>query len=119
MQKLNSNTGNFKDEFWRDARNEGYFSYKLATGNNTGLQLMVRYWGAERGSRKFDIYIDDEKLVTEDLTNKWNQSQFKNMEYAIPDSMVKDKSHIRVKFQALSGNTAGSVYAIRLLKKKE
>jgi len=31
--------------------------------------------------------------------------------------MVKDKTHIRVKFQALPGNTAGAVYYIRLLKK--
>ncbi len=119
LQKLNSNTGNFKDEFWRDASKEGYFSYNLATGNKTGLQLMVRYWGGERGNRKFDIYIDDEKLVTEDITGKWSQSQFQNMEYAIPDTMVKGKSHIRVKFQALNGSTAGAVYYIRLLTKKE
>jgi uncharacterized protein len=119
MQKLNSNAGSFKDEFWRDAKNEGYFSYNLATGNKTSLQLMVRYWGAERGNRKFDIYIDDEKLVTEDITGKWDRSQFKHIEYAIPDAMVKDKSHIRVKFQALNGTTAGAVYAIRLLTKKE
>jgi hypothetical protein len=119
LQKLNSNSGSFKDEFWRDASKEGYFSYNLATGNKTGLQLMVRYWGAERGNRKFDIYIDDEKLVTEDITGKWEQSQFKHIEYAIPDTMVKDKSHIRVKFQALNGSMAGAVYYIRLLTKKE
>ncbi|MDM8161535.1 hypothetical protein QUH73_17065 [Labilibaculum sp. K2S] len=34
--------------------------------------MRVRYWGAEWGSRKFDIYIDDEKLLTEDNTGKWN-----------------------------------------------
>ncbi len=36
--------------------------------------------------------------------------------YDIPDSMVKDKTHIRVKFQALPGNSAGAVYYIRLVK---
>ena len=78
---------------------------------------MVRYWGAEWGSRKFDIYIDDEKLVTEDNTGRWNQSQFQDIAYAIPDSMMKGKDHIRVKFQALPGNTAGPVYYIRLTRK--
>ena len=39
MQRQNSNTGNNLDEFWRDARNDGYFSYKLATNNETGLSL--------------------------------------------------------------------------------
>ena len=118
INKQNSNTGNHLDEFWRDARNEGYFSYQLSTNKETGLSLIVRYWGAEWGARKFDIYIDDEKLITEDNTGKWNQSAFQNVEYAIPDSIIKDKAHIRIKFQALPGNTAGAVYYIRLARKK-
>ena len=76
----------------------------------------MRYWGAEWGGRKFDILIDDVKLTTEDNTNRWNQSMFKNVVYSIPDSMVKGKSHIRVKFQALQGNTAGAIYIVRLLR---
>lgn len=117
MEKLKSNTGNFQDEFWRDARNEGYFSYNMATNSETGLSLIVRYWGAEWGNRKFDIFIDNEKLVTEDNTGKWNQSQFQEVKYDIQDSMVKGKKQIRVKFQALPENTAGAVYYIRLVRK--
>jgi hypothetical protein len=90
----------------------------MATNSETNLSLLVRYWGAERGGRKFDIYIDDEKLVTEDNTRKWNQNKFQMIEYAIPDSMIKGKDHVRVKFQALPGNTAGCVYYIRLVRKK-
>jgi hypothetical protein len=118
MQKSNSNSGNHLDEFWRDARNGGFFSYQLRTNNETGLSLIVRYWGAEWGNRKFDIYIDDEKLTTEDNTNRWNQSQFQNIEYKIPGSMLKGKENIRLKFQALQGNTAGAVYHIRLVRNK-
>jgi hypothetical protein len=103
MQRQNSNTGITLDEFWRDARNDGYFSYNLATNKETGLSLSVRYWGNERGSRKFDIYVDDAKLTTEDISGKWNQQKFQNVEYAIPDSLVKGKENIRVKFQALPG----------------
>jgi hypothetical protein len=119
MQKSNSNTGNRLDEFWRDARNEGYFSYDLSTNAETDLSLMVRYWGAEWGNRKFEIYIDDEKLVTEDNTNRWNQSTFQNVVYTIPSTMLKGKDKVRVKFQALPGNTAGAVHYIRLVKKEE
>ena len=118
MQRQNSNTGNNLDEFWRDARNDGYFSYNLTTNKETSLSLSVRYWGNERGSRKFDIYVDDAKLTTEDISGKWNQQKFQNVEYAIPDSLVKGKENIRVKFQALPGNTAGAVYYIRLTRKK-
>jgi DUF1680 family protein len=116
MQSEKSSKGNNQNEFFREARDGGYFSYDMATKSETKLNLYVRYWGAEWGTRKFDIYIDDQKLVTEDNSNRWNQSLFQNVVYSIPESMVKDKTHIRVKFQALSGTTAGAVYVVRLVK---
>ena len=64
---------------------------------------MVRYWGAERGNRKFDIYIDDEKLVTEDNTGKWNKPGFQNVEYIIPDSMLKGKAKCQSKISVITG----------------
>ncbi len=118
MEKTKSNSGNFHDKFWRDARNEGYFSYSMATNSETGLSLIVSYWGAEWGGRKFDIYIDDEKLISEDNTGRWNQSSFQDVEYEIPASMLKGKNKIRVKFQSLPRNTAGAVYYIRLVRNK-
>jgi hypothetical protein len=36
--------------------------------------------------------------------------------YPVPDALVAGKSHVRVRFQAHPGNTAGAVYAIRLLR---
>ncbi|MBN2708120.1 MAG: glycoside hydrolase family 127 protein [Calditrichaceae bacterium] len=116
MQTEQSATGNNLNEFWREARNGGYFSYDLSTNSETNLSLLVSYWGAEWGNRKFDIYIDNEKLMTEDNTGRWNQSLFKDIVYAIPDSLIKGKSHIRVKFQSLPGTTAGAVYMVRLLR---
>jgi DUF1680 family protein len=114
MLKDNSKTGSFNDEFWRDASNQGFFSYLMSTQGKTKLSLNVKYWGAEWGNRKFDIYIDDEKLLTVDNTQKWNQSNFQNEEYQIPVSMITGKKAVRVKFQSLPGNTAGAVYYIRL-----
>lgn len=116
MQQNNSATGNFLDAFWRSARSNGYFSYQLSTNNETALKLLVRYWGAERGNRTFDIYIDDEKLITENINGKWNVQQFREVEYAIPTSMLSGKKTIRVKFQALQEQTAGAVYDVRLVK---
>jgi hypothetical protein len=118
MEKQNSNTGNNLDEFWRDARSDGHFSYKLATNGETNLSLMLRFWGAEWGNRKFDIFIDDDKWLTLDNTNKWNISQFIDEEYPMPESMLKGKSSVRIKFQPSKGSTAGAVYYIRLLKRE-
>ncbi|MGM0621452.1 MAG: DUF6805 domain-containing protein, partial [Bacteroidota bacterium] len=116
MQTENSNSGNNWDEFYREARNGGYFSYRLATNGEKNLKLMVRYWGFEWGNRKFDIFIDDKKLITEDNTGRWNQSAFQDVVYKIPDYMVEGKEFVRVKFQAHNGSTAGAVYYLRLLR---
>jgi DUF1680 family protein len=118
MQSDKSRSGNNQDQMFREAFNGGDFSYNMATNNQTGLSLLVRYWGAEWGSHKFDIYIDDKKLITEDNTGKWNQSQFKEVTYSIPDEMVKGKNRARVKFVALDGSSAGPVYYVRLVKNK-
>jgi DUF1680 family protein len=116
MKQENSNSGNAHNEFYREASRGGYFSYEMTTNSETDLGLVVRYWGAEWGGRKFDIYIDDEKLVSEDNTGRWNQSRFYELEYAIPNSMVKDKTKVRVQFRALPGNTAGAVYYLRIIR---
>lgn len=116
MQNSGSNTGTNLDEFYRAANNGGYFSYELATKSETDLSLLIRYWGYEWNSSKFDIYIDDEKLISENNTGRWYQSKFQNVEYKIPDSMISGKDHIRVKFQAQQHSTAGPVYYIRLIR---
>jgi len=109
-------TGVYNDEFYRDARNGGYFSYEMATGGNAHLELMVRYWGNEWGSRTFDIFIDNQLIVTENISGKWKKEEFMNVVYPIPDELIIGKSYITVKFQAKPNHTAGGVYYLRLLK---
>ena len=118
MQNSKSNSRTDMGEFWRDARNGGYFSYSFFTNSETKLSLMVRYWGNTSGNRTFDILIDDIKLVTENISGKWNTSEFQNVEYVIPDSLITGKNKIRVKFQAKPNSTAGGVFYIRLLRQK-
>lgn len=117
LQSSNSYTGNWQNEFWRDARDGGYISYTFSTQEKSDLSLMVRYWGNEAGNRTFDILIDGVKLTTENLVGKWNVSQFFNVEYPIPNSMTEGKQSITVKFQAInSSNFAGGLFDVRLLE---
>ena len=62
MQSDKSNSGIANEAFYRDAADGGYFSYNLATNGESNLNLVVRYWGAEWGNRKFDIYINDREI---------------------------------------------------------
>ncbi len=63
MQSSNSKTDIFLDQFWRNASNGSYFSYRLETKGETDLSLMVRYWGLKWGSSRFDIYIYDRSYI--------------------------------------------------------
>jgi Uncharacterized protein conserved in bacteria len=116
MQSERSRRGHNQDKSFREAAEGGYFSYLLRTNKNTSLSLQVRYWGAEWGTKKFDIYIDDEKLISENNTGRWNQSRFFDIEYKIPERILQGKEQIRVKFQATQGGAVSPVYYIRLLK---
>jgi len=117
LQCTNSYTGNYMNEFWRDARSGGYISYSMLTRKKSDLSLMARYWGNETGSRSFDILIDGVKLTTENIVGKWNKNEFVNVEYPIPNSMTTGKDTITVKFQAINtSNIAGGLFYVRLLQ---
>lgn len=122
MENANSTSGTANGEFYRDAGkcsggDGGYISYLLETNSEDSLSLMVRYWGNEGCARAFDIMIDDEKLVSENISGKWGKDEFVNEVYAIPDAMVKGKKEIRVTFKASSG-MVGGLFGVRLLRNK-
>lgn len=120
MQNLNSNSGTSQGEFYRDAGTctggtGGFISYVMSTNQEINLSLMVRYWGNESCTRTFDILIDGQKLVTENISGKWNRNEFVNQVYSIPNSLVSGKGEVTVRFQASSG-MVGGIYGVRLLR---
>jgi Uncharacterized protein conserved in bacteria len=117
MKSNNSGTGFAHEEGYRDARGEdGFFSYNLLTKGNSDLSLMVRYWGNEGRGRAFDILIDDQLLVSENLSGKWNKEEFVNVEYKIPSEMLNGKKSVTVTFKSKDRNVAGGVFKVRLVR---
>ena len=118
MSISNSGSGIHSGELWRDASNGGFFEYNLLTkGNEKGVSLMLRYWGNENGNRTFNILIDGKILCQERLNGKWGRSEFFNVEYRVPPSMLKGKESVTVRIQSMPDSMAGGVFYIRLLKK--
>ncbi len=76
---------------------------------------MVQYWGNESGNKSFDILIDDQLLVTENLEGKWSQDKFMNQEYKVPAQLLEDKNEIIVKFQPKNENATGKIFYVRLV----
>ena len=112
-----STTGNTNNVFFREAQHGGWFSYELATEGKTDLALYLKYWGVDDwGTRKFEILIDDEKLIELDNSRRWLSSVFKTEEYKIPASMLEGKQYIRVRFQSCRGTQVGGIYDLRLVE---
>jgi hypothetical protein len=122
MEEKNSTKGTANGEFYRDAGkcsggDGGLISYEFETNSEDSLSLMVRYWGNESCTRTFDISIDNEKLTTETISNRWKKDEFVNVTYPIPDKMIKGKKVVRISFSASSG-MVGGIYGVRLLRNK-
>ncbi|MCC2597859.1 beta-L-arabinofuranosidase domain-containing protein [Sphingobacterium sp. FBM7-1] len=116
MKSKNSGSGHAYGEGYREAHGaDGFFSYNLLTKGNTDLHLLVRYWGNEGGKRTFDILIDGELLVTENISERWKKEEFVNVEYKVPEKLLKNKDAITVEFRGNTENVAGGVYKVRLV----
>lgn len=118
MKSANSRSGDYQNEFWRDATSGGFFSYQLNTNGESKLALIVRYWGDENSPRTFDILVDDQKLATENTRGKWKVQEFREAQYLVPASMLEGKKQITVKFQPHEGNTAGGIFFVRLVRQE-
>jgi len=111
-----TNSGLFKDAYYREVIQGGQLSYLLYPKGESNLKLMIRYWGNEQGKRSFKIYIDDVLVASENIQGKWNRNEFVNVEYALPESLIKNKSQLQLKIVPDSNNKAGGFYYIALLK---
>lgn len=108
-------TGEAHTRKYRIAHNGGSFSFTLKVLPDASHTLMATYWGMDNRGRRFDILVDGDTIATEDL-NRYKESRFYDISYAIPPELTKGKQYITVKFQARPGNGAGPVYGIRLVR---
>lgn len=117
MKSENSTKGNFEGEPWRNASNGGFFEYTMNTEGRTDLSLMIRYWGNEtERNRSFDILVDGETIASERLFRKWNKQEFVDVVYALPETLLKDKKTVTVRFQSAASTTAGGIFHVRLVR---
>lgn len=99
---------------WRAAGHDGYFSFMMKVDSIKNNQLMCTYWGGDNRGKIFDILVDGEKLVTEDL-NKYRESKFYHITYDIPIGLTKGKKQVTIRFQPHNGQMAGPVCEVRML----
>jgi len=97
------------------AANDGWFSFEMKTLPDQPVSLIATYWGNERGSRTFDILVDEQLIATQTLLDD-RPGHFFDVTYDLPASMTRGKTAVTVTFRARPQNVAGGLYGARIVK---
>ncbi len=113
LNDINSGVGYHMERSFPDTANGGsfYFTAKITA---RVIKLLNTYNGGNGGNRRFDIFIDDVKIASENLKGD-KPGEYIEQAYIIPESCAKGKSSITIKFQGLPGNIAGAIFESRIL----
>jgi len=98
----------------RTADRGGWFSFEMDVNSDDPVSLAVEYWGGYSGSKTFDILVNGQKIVTENISNK-APGKFIDVIYKIPPSLINQKEKIEVKFFPHEANRAGPVFTVRTI----
>jgi DUF1680 family protein len=107
--------GQHRDRSWRDARDGGWFEYRLKVLPDQPLELLCSYWGEDSGARLFDILVDGKVVGTQKLDRN-HPDDFFDVTYPLPTELTRGKQQVTVRFQAHPGNFAGGVFGLRVVK---
>lgn len=99
---------------YREAQRGGWFSFDVAISPKQPAALLCTYWGEDRGRRSFDILVNDTKIATQHLDRE-APGDFFDVIYPIPATLTEGQQHLRVRFQAHEGHTAGRVFGCKTL----
>jgi len=123
----NSTTGNYNNEYYRDARPaDGFIQYTLSYEGEAidgGLSVLCRFTQADAG-RKATLYVDDTPIANITALAAFNgmvTNGFYNVEFPIPASLMRDdegnlKQSFVIRLAADKGTNAPGLYYLRLMK---
>lgn len=100
-------------------RGKKWFSYDLPVDSSKPIALVVTYTTDERGKRSVEILVDGQRVGEQTIERSSPGSavgRFFDVDYRIPTELVKDKSKVTVKFQAIGGNETATVFGVRTVR---
>lgn len=97
----------------REARRDNFFSFEMKVQPGIKQSLLLTYIGDDK-DRKFDILIDGVKIATEEWKGG-KTGKFYDVEYKIPDELIKGKEILTVRIEANYSKTAGRIFGARII----
>jgi DUF1680 family protein len=99
----------------RCRRGRKWFSFDLPVDPTHPMALVATYNTDEWRKRTFEILVDGER-VGEQVVEKSGPPRFFDVEYAIPEAVVRGKKTVTVRFQSTQGNEIAAVFGIRVIR---
>lgn len=107
-----SQTGDFRDRKWRDAR--GWFEFQMKVRRDMPQVLRATYWGDD-SKRNFDVLVEGDLLATQELNGN-QRGRFFDVEYPLPATLLAGKDKVTIRLQAKPGSIAGGLFGCAVLK---
>lgn len=109
-----SNTGSTEDRHWRNASKDGWFSYKMKTGDRDAKVIRVYY--KPSFNRNGKLFVENKEIGVINTSSDGPLS-FVDYEIGDSDSQIVNKTvqSVVVKIEG-NGNMTPDIYEIRLLK---
>jgi len=117
IKSFESRCGESNGRSWRDAGPSGWFEYRLKVLPDLPMKLMCTYWGGDSG-RIFDILVDGYVIAVQKLDGS-KPGEFLEVEYDIPNNLIKNKSSIIARFDGQNDSITGGLYGCAILKPME
>jgi hypothetical protein len=92
-----------------------WFSYDLPIAGTTARALVVTYNRDNRRARSFKVLVDGEQLAEESFPFD-SEPRFFDREYALPPSLVQDKSRVTIRFEATGANETAPIFGVRVIR---
>lgn len=99
----------------REARADNFFSFIMKVRPDTANSLLLTYIGDDK-DRVFDILVDDTVIAKVEWKGG-TTGRFYDVEYPLPEPLIRNKTSIKLKIEARYGRTAGRIFGCRTMVK--
>jgi hypothetical protein len=96
-----------------------WFSFDVPVDSAHPMLMIATYHGEERATRSFEILVDGVRVGEQTIERHRpgsSSGRFFDVEYAIPQELLKGKQKVTVRFQAKGGSETAAVFGIRMIR---
>jgi DUF1680 family protein len=97
-------------------RGRNWFSFDLPVETGHPMALVVTYCNDEWSKRTFQILANGQPIGEQTVAKDGTAPHFFDVEYALPNDVVRDKKKVTIRFQATNHNEIAAVFGLRMIR---